>query len=173
MTLRLQILPLAPKHERALSELFFELKVRRAVPYGLDAFRTQADVRAFAHSTYARPVRCLAFVAVPADADTIVGAAFVHFPGAVLSYVVSPAHWRQGIGAALVQEVMARCRERLGLLAIHAIVSRDNEPSRRLLNRLDFRIVSSGRIRLAPNRDETVDLYANSLEEWGLGSNGA
>ena len=122
MTPPLQILPLAPKHERALSQLFFELNARRAVP-GLEAFRTHAAVRAFADSTYARPVSCLACVATPADADMIVGAAFVHFPGAELSYMVSPAHWRQGVGAALVQEVMTRCREQLGLSEIHAIVS--------------------------------------------------
>jgi RimJ/RimL family protein N-acetyltransferase len=164
MTPPLQILPLAPKHERALSQLFFELNARRAVP-GLEAFRTHAAVRAFADSTYARPVSCLACVATPADADMIVGAAFVHFPGAELSYMVSPAHWRQGVGAALVQEVMTRCREQLGLSEIHAIVSRDNEASRRLLNRLDFRIVNSGRIRLAPNRDENVDFYTKSLDE--------
>ena len=162
MTPSLQILPLAPQHEFALTQLIFELKTRRAM-HGLDDFRTQADVRTFAHATYCRPVRYLAFVAAPTDTNSVVGAAFIEGPHALLSYMVSPAHWRQGIGMALVREVMARCREQFGLPELHAMVSRGNEPSRQLLKRLDFRLVGSRRIRLASHFDENVDLYAKAL----------
>ncbi|MBV8274947.1 MAG: GNAT family N-acetyltransferase [Verrucomicrobia bacterium] len=162
MTLPLKILPLAPPHEFALTELIFELKISRAM-YGLDEFRTQADVRKFAHFTYCTPARCLGFVAMLTDTDSLVGAAFIDSPDSLLSYMVSPAHWRQGIGTALVQAVVARCREQYRLPELRAIVSRENEPSRRLLEKLDFRLVGSQRIWLAPRFCENADLYAKVL----------
>ena len=76
-----------------------------------------------------------------------------------LGFAFLPAHWGKGIAFESASAVMSHGRSALGLRRIIAILSQDNERSRRLLGRLGFRFERT--VRLAGD-DEELDLYASA-----------
>src|SRR5512143_994169 len=78
-------------------------------------------------------------------------------PDVDLGFALLPEHWRSGYAFEAATAVMAHGRTAFGLRRIVAVLSRDNDRSRRLLVRLGFRFERT--VRLSPE-DEELDLYA-------------
>jgi RimJ/RimL family protein N-acetyltransferase len=81
-------------------------------------------------------------------------------PDVDLGFALLPEYWRSGYAFEAATAVMAHGRTAFGLRRIVAVLSRDNDRSRRLLVRLGFRF--ERRIRLSPE-DEELDLYATTV----------
>jgi len=71
-----------------------------------------------------------------------------------LGFAFLPASRGQGYALEAARAVLAHARESLGIARIVAIVSQENPPSRRLLERLGFR--REGTIRLPPGDEELL-----------------
>ena len=78
-------------------------------------------------------------------------------PDVDLGFALLPSYWHNGYAFEAATAVLSHGKESLGLDRIVAIVSKDNDRSRRLLERLGFHHES--RVTLRPNDDE-LDLYA-------------
>ncbi len=74
-----------------------------------------------------------------------------------IGFAFLPRYWRNGYAFEAASAVMSYAKEAAGLSRIVAILSRDNLPSLRLLERLGFRF--EGTLRLQPGGEE-LDLYA-------------
>lgn len=81
-------------------------------------------------------------------------------PDVDLGFAFLPEHWRSGYAFEAATAVMAHGRTAFGLRRIVAVLSRDNDRSRRLLVRLGFRFERT--VRLSPE-DEELDLYAATV----------
>jgi RimJ/RimL family protein N-acetyltransferase len=75
-----------------------------------------------------------------------------------LGFAFLPAYWGKGIAFESASAVMRYGRSALGLRRVVAILSHDNDRSRRLLERLGFRFERTVRLT---SGDEELDLYAN------------
>ena len=53
---------------------------------------------------------------------------------------VAPEHGRRGVGKALLQACVTRCRQAAGLLQIHLTVTADNQPANALYATAGFRV---------------------------------
>lgn len=73
-----------------------------------------------------------------------------------LGFAFLPSFWRRGYAFEAATAVLSYGRQALSLRRIVAIVSKDNDRSRTLLERLGFRLES---VMKRPN-DEELDLYA-------------
>jgi RimJ/RimL family protein N-acetyltransferase len=73
-----------------------------------------------------------------------------------LGFAFLRSFWRRGYAFEAATAVLSYGRQALGLRRIVAIVSKDNDRSRTLLERLGFRLES---VMKRPN-DEELDLYA-------------
>ncbi len=58
--------------------------------------------------------------------------------GADIGYVLGTEHWRQGYGRAAVATMLDELRTGYGVTRVRATIERDNDASRRLLERLGF-----------------------------------
>ena len=74
-----------------------------------------------------------------------------------LGFAFLPAYWRKGYAFEAASTVMSYGRHALGIRRIVAILSPDNDRSRKLLEKLGFRFEST--VRLPPNGEE-LKLYA-------------
>lgn len=78
-------------------------------------------------------------------------------PDVDLGFALLPSYWHNGYAFEAATAVLSYGKESLGLGRIVAIVSKDNDRSRRLLERLGFHHECA--VTLRPNDDE-LDLYA-------------
>jgi RimJ/RimL family protein N-acetyltransferase len=76
-----------------------------------------------------------------------------------LGFAFLPDHWRKGYAYEAAVGAMSYARNVLGLARIVAIVSRDNHPSSRLLEKLGFRFERM--FALGPDEEE-LKLYATT-----------
>jgi len=81
-------------------------------------------------------------------------------PDVDLGFAFLPSHWRSGYAFEAAAAVVAHGRKDLGLGRIVAILTQDNDRSRRLLVKLGFRFERT--VALSPQGD-VLDLYAATL----------
>jgi [ribosomal protein S5]-alanine N-acetyltransferase len=77
-------------------------------------------------------------------------------PEADLGFSFFPAYWSQGYAYEAARAALSHARDMLGVGRILAITTKDNEPSMRLLARLDFRFD-----RMIAMGAEELRLYVN------------
>ena len=77
-----------------------------------------------------------------------------------LGFAFLPDHWRKGYAHEAAAGAMSYARKVLGLGRIVAIVSRDNHPSSRLLEKLGFQFERM--VALGPDEEE-LKLYATAV----------
>lgn len=76
-----------------------------------------------------------------------------------LGFAFLPTFWRKGYALESASAVMSYARTALGLARIVAVLSRDNDRSVKLLEKLGFR--AEGTVRLQPGGEELA-LYADA-----------
>lgn len=76
-----------------------------------------------------------------------------------LGFAFLPTFWRKGYALESASAVMSYARTALGLARIVAVLSRDNDRSVKLLEKLGFR--AEGTVRLQPDGEELA-LYADA-----------
>lgn len=84
----------------------------------------------------------------------------------VTTIAVSPVHRRQGLGKKMMDEILARSKER-GVLCATLEVRADNEAAIKMYEKLGFVISGKRKAYYPDNKEDAVIMWLNDLEGGG------
>lgn len=85
-------------------------------------------------------------------------------PRALIAYELNSRYWRQGIGSAAVQAMLAELFEQYGVREVSAVLHRANHRSRGLLSRLGF-VPANEAVQQRDRDEENEDVMVRMLGE--------